>query len=282
MNKEELIKRVSNYINESPENIIQKEYAISQDLVGMRMFGEPLIAFSLAEDPLFEELKAPEAMGPHHLMPAEWLPGAKTVISVFLPFTSEVKKSNRTDAKLPSAPWLHARIEGHKFINNITLYIKELLEKSGDQAVVPLLDKRFWAKAGKVTANYPHTPETDANFISNWSERHVGFICGHGTFGLSRGLITQKGVAGRMGSVITDAHFEPTKRAYTGLYEYCSKCGACIRRCPASAISLEKGKEHPPCSDYLDEMLELYRPRYACGKCQAGVPCESGIPQNKY
>lgn len=279
MNKQDIIQLASGYVEDSPQNLIQKDYAISEDLIGMRMYAQPLVAFGSADDPLFEELKAPEAMGPFHLSPAEWLPGAKTVISVFLPFTDEVKKSNRADAKLPSALWMHARVEGHKLINTLTLYIKELLEASGSRAIVPFLDKRYWTKAGKVTGSYPHAPETDASFISNWSERHAGYVCGQGTFGLSRGLITEKGVAGRMGSVVTDAYFEPGSRPYTDLYEYCSKCGACIRRCPVHAISLEKGKEHPPCSNYLDQMLELYRPRYACGKCQAGVPCESGIPK---
>lgn len=282
MNREELIESAARYVAESPENLIQKEYAISQDLIGMRMYAEPLFAFGSADDPLFEELKTPEAMGPFHLSPTEWLPGAKTVISVFLPFTSEVKQSNHTDAKLPSGPWLHARIEGHKLINNLTLYLKKLLEESGSNAVVPFLDKRYWSKVGKVTAHYPSTPDMEQTYISNWSERHVGYVCGLGTFGLSRGLITAKGVAGRIGSVVTDAYFEPDSRAYADIYEYCSKCGACIRRCPAQAISLEKGKEHAPCSDYLDEMLEIYRPRYACGKCQTGVPCESRVPKKNH
>jgi epoxyqueuosine reductase QueG len=124
---------------------------------------------------------------------------------------------------------------------------------------------------------YPGRPV----FTSNWSERHVAWVSGLGTFGLSRGLITEKGVAGRLGSIVTNLCLEPGSRKYTGLTDYCTFCGACIRKCPAHAISKENGKEHQPCSDYLDRMEEMFSPRYACGKCQAGVPCESRIPVRK-
>ena len=36
---------------------------------------------------------------------------------------------------------------------------------------------------------------------STWSERHVAYVSGLGTFGLSGGLITAKGQAVRLGSV---------------------------------------------------------------------------------
>lgn len=85
-----------------------------------------------------------------------------------------------------------------------------------------------------------------ASYTSNWSERHVAFVCGLGTFGLSKGLITEKGIAGRLGSLIVSEKFAPRTREYTDIYEYCTRCGACIRRCPAGAISLENGKEHLP------------------------------------
>ena len=41
------------------------------------------------------------------------------------------------------------------------------------------------------------------DYASNWSERHVAYVCGLGTFGC-QGLITSKGLAGRFGSIITD------------------------------------------------------------------------------
>ena len=58
-----------------------------------------------------------------------------------------------------------------------------------------------------------------------------------------------------------------------------ASCGTCIARCPVDAISLEKGKEHAPCSALLDQSQIIHAPRYGCGLCQTAVPCESGIPQ---
>jgi epoxyqueuosine reductase QueG len=114
--------------------------------------------------------------------------------------------------------------------------------------------------------------------VSNWSERHVAFVCGLGTFGLSKGLITEKGVAGRFSSIVTDMGLSPSVRPYEGLYDYCIFCGLCARRCPANAISLDTGKAHEPCEAFLNETRALFSPRYGCGKCQSGMPCESRIP----
>ncbi|MBR3245814.1 MAG: 4Fe-4S binding protein [Parasporobacterium sp.] len=113
---------------------------------------------------------------------------------------------------------------------------------------------------------------------SNWSERHAAYASGLGTFCLSRGLISSKGVAGRYASIIVSEYFEPDERTYTGIYDYCIHCGACIRRCPVNAITLEDGKNQRICKEWIDKTSERYAPRYGCGKCQTVVPCESRIP----
>ena len=117
-----------------------------------------------------------------------------------------------------------------------------------------------------------------ASYSSNWSERHVAYAAGLGTFGLSKGLITKKGTAGRCISIITDAVFEPDKRPYTGVYDYCSFCGVCARNCPAEAISKEEGKNHYRCSEFVNTTKAKHSPRYGCGKCQVKVPCENRAP----
>lgn len=280
MNKQEIMQKAEEYIETSEKNMIQKEYAVSGNVIGVRMYEKPLLSFGRALDPLFNEFKKPEAIGAHFISPEEWLPGAKTVISFFLPFTKEIKSSNRAHALYPSSEWLHARIEGQIFINEFLRFLQGILIESGFRAVIPSLDPRYWTKVGlKEIKNHEDPYPGHSVFTSNWSERHVAWLCGLGTFGLSKGLITKKGVAGRLGSVVTDLELEPDSCAYSGLYDHCTFCGACIRKCPAGAISMEKGKEHPTCSDYLDKMEEMFHPRYACGKCQAGVPCESGIPK---
>ena len=48
--------------------------------------------------------------------------------------------------------------------------------------------------------------------------------------------------------------------------------------CPVGAIDPVKGKDHILCSQCLDRSRELFRPRYGCGLCQTGVPCEDRDP----
>ena len=152
--------------------------------------------------------------------------------------------------------------------------VKQLLEDRGIRACVPGLDKRFAVRMHSVGSE--EKPELHAE--SRWSERHAAYVCGLGTFGLSRGLITPKGTAGRFAGIIVDTELAPDERPYTGVYDYCVKCGACAGRCPVGAITVEYGKNNALCSRYLDKMGERYAPRYGCGKCQTGVPCEHRIP----
>jgi len=271
MERQSLIKIAEDFIEHSQDNYIAKEIAISDNVVGMRIFDTPIFAFGSADDEYFALLKQPSVIGEHFLLPKEWLPGAKTVISFFLPFSEEVKNGNKRDMSWPSEEWLHGRVEGQIFLNNLCMKLKSVLINAGYNTVVPSLDERFWSNTG--------SPNRAAKFTSNWSERHAAFICGLGTFGLSKGLITQKGIAGRFGSVITELYLAPDKREYENIYEYCSECGKCAENCPVSAISIENGKDHNICSNFLRKTVEIYKPRYGCGKCQIDVPCESKIPK---
>ena len=273
MNKADFEKVFREYIQSSPENFVKKEIAFRPDLAMMRIFDEPLIGYASAGDPYFTDAKKPGIIGDHFMTPEEWLEGAKTVISVFLPFTAQIREANRQNMAWPADEWLHGRIEGQAFQNSICRFAEELFRKEGYSALAPLIDSRI----GKGTS--PVTDKTDqAFYTSNWSERHAAYAAGLGTFGLSRGLITRKGVAGRYLSIITTALFEPDKRPYTGVYDYCTHCGACARNCPAGAISIEKGKIHYPCSTFLDSTKEKLAPYYGCGKCQVKVPCEDKAP----
>ena len=274
MNKQEVIDIVMSYAKDHEGNFVAPEIALSPELKGMRMYDEPIFAFGSAFDPLFEELKNPEIIGPHLRLPQEWLEGARTVVSLFFPISERIKESNGKDYEWPSCEWLHARIDGHRYIEDVMQYMKDTLAASGHSSVIPSMDKGLSMKNPAVSDN-----REQAYYTSNWSERHAAFICGNGTFGLSKGLITKKGVAGRLASIITDFETEPDKRPYKYAYEYCSMCGACIRHCPVSAISFEKGKIHCLCSDFLNETREKHNPRYGCGKCQVNVPCESAIPR---
>ncbi len=246
---------LADFINSSLLNIVP-------ELDNMLIYEAPVVAVASAKDSLFAVLKNEDVVSPEHMMPEDWLTGAKCVISYFLPFSERVRKSNRATIDLPSTEWLYGRFEGEKFNNAVRTFLVSEIEKLGGHAVAPQIDPRFGVKG----------------FSSRWSERHVAYIAGLGTFNLSKSMITEKGCAGRFGSVVTDLELTFTLRPYTGLYDYCNNCGACIPRCPVDAICNE-GKSHPPCHVFQNEMMEKYKPRYGCGKCQTGVPCEHEIPK---
>jgi len=270
LDRQELIKIAEDFIGHSEDNIISREIAISDNVVGMKIFDTPILAFGAADDEYFKRLKDPTVIGEHFMLPAEWLPKAKTVISFFLPFSEAVRIGNRRDMSWPTEEWLHARIEGQALLFKLCRHLESELQGAGYESLVPSLDKRFWV-------NHDN-PRHEAKFTSNWSERHVAFTCGLGTFGLSKGLITKKGMAGRFGSVITDLYITPDKREYEDIYEYCTMCGKCADNCPVMAITTENGKNHVPCFKFLCETEAKHKPRYGCGKCQVAVPCESRIP----
>ena len=285
MTNEGLAHEIANWVMKSPDNYVSDEDAIFPSLVGLKLYETPIVGFASADDELFTvEFKKNGVIHTEYMAPAEWLPSAKTVISFFLPFTKEVKESNRYRVDEPymsdipqrcSAEWLHARIEGQSFLNSLTNYIQTLLTNEGFESICP-------TTSGKLRIITP--------YISTWSERHAAYAAGLGTFGLSKGLITSKGMAGRFGSVITNAEFCPSIRAYSDPFEYCTMCGACMAKCPVGAIDKSRGcalgKDQSLCGPYVNgSYLPPHGPnqriRYGCGKCQCGVPCESGIPMRR-
>ncbi len=201
------------------------------------------------------------------------LPGARSVVSFFLPFTARVREANGESGPEPAPEWLHGRIEGQDFIDRLSRALVERLREEGADAVSPAVDSRFASCTLRNTAflDEAGTP-FPVTFTSNWSERHVAFVCGLGTFGLSRGLITSLGVAGRFGSVITTLPLAPD----TSFRMSCTGTAPVRRsaaKCPA-APSHWKRARHNSLLKYLDLMKEKHSPRFGCGKCQTGVPCE--------
>ena len=153
------------------------------------------------------------------------------------------------------------------------------LQDLGYQAVVP--DTALL----KIT-QLPNGP------ASNWSEKHIAYAAGLGTFGLCSGLITPRGITIHCASVVTDLALPASPRIYKSHVANCSfyrdgSCRRCIERCPSGAIT-ERGYDKIKCRDYhfreLPEILKRSgREGYvgrdpSCGLCQTKVPCESRIP----
>jgi epoxyqueuosine reductase QueG len=260
---QDIQEKVNDFVLTNPKNIVENPEMISTLPTSsdrMQIWELPLIGVASATDVLWETFKQPDIIGLHHMNPTEWLSGAKSVIVYFLPYTQRIREANRIQG-VTATEWLYGRWEGEMFNVALRQFIVELIEKAGHHARAPLLDERFAV----------------VNLRSNWSERHAAFVAGLGTFSLSRSLITKLGSAGRCGSVIVDFHLEPTQRAYTEVDEYCSHCGACIKRCPPQAID-KAGKDNQICMAYIGREKEIYVPRYGCAKCQTRVPCENKIP----
>ena len=265
-------KIIEEYIKDSGFSYISRNEAFDKAYVGLELFEKPLIGYADVNDPLFDEFCTnPKILNNKFMHPLKWLPKANTVISVFFPFTDEVKKSNIMDLHDPSGQWLQARFEGQKHLNEITRYMLVRLMDEGYDSMAPALDPRY-------KGSFTEKRSKNMDYATNWSERHIAYVAGLGTFGLSGGLITDKGIAGRFLSLITQRKIKPTPRKYTEVLEFCSECGECIKRCPAYAISEQKGKQHVPCEHFLDDIRVTYSPRYGCGKCQVGVPCMSCMP----
>ncbi|MBO4366012.1 MAG: hypothetical protein J5804_06965 [Eggerthellaceae bacterium] len=238
------------------------------------IFDVPLVGVASADDDLFDQLKQPEVMGPHFKHPYEWLPGAKSVVSVFFPFSEQVRKSNR-EGDEASLTWQYAKYFGTKVIAQVCQGLCDELEADGWQALMPSASKGF----GFTMVDSVLDGEPDLQPLVSWSERHAAFACGLGTFGISKGLITQKGMAGRFGSIITDAPITITPREYEDPYEWCSHCNACIRRCPPGAIASEGHKNNKLCREWCLKVSDVNHLGDACGKCQVKVPCEFKRPK---
>lgn len=116
MNKDDIRTLAQSLYETVDGNILTEDMDVIPVYYGLRLFDEPIVGFGSAGDPLFEEYKKPGVIGPWHMSPEEWLPGAKTVISVFFPASAEVRASNVRENVLASKPWQYARIEGQRFI----------------------------------------------------------------------------------------------------------------------------------------------------------------------
>jgi epoxyqueuosine reductase QueG len=262
---EEIIDLISRFVKLDPKNRIPGRK-------GLKLYEEPLVAFADGSDPIYEKLKNESVIGEHHRSPGEWLEGARSVISYFLPFSMEIVESNKTEG-LPSDEWYQARYWGEEFNNVLRAHLVESIEEAGHRAVAPVIEDEF--ETYRVT--------------SNWSERHTAFIAGLGTFCLSYALISEKGCAGRYGSVVTDIELPVSPGAPGGLMDNClgdgnGDCDICIKRCPAGAITRE-GKDHEKCRAFIvEEINSVYGERHGyfaggCGKCQTNTPCARTNPR---
>jgi len=252
------------------------------------MFDEPLVGFADGDDEIFDTYK--EVVGDFHWKPRDLLQHVAkdegyegsleniSVIAWVLPIMKETVKSNTKQEKFPSRHWAMTREMGERHNKLLRHHVADILKKEGLLALAPTL-----------TTHWQFLVDERVGLASNWSERHAAYSAGLGTFSLNDGLITPKGIAHRVGSVIVNMKLEATPRTYENHQSNClfynsGTCGECIKRCPAGALS-ESGHDKMKCGMYVMKCTEEWRKEFdieeeaGCGLCQSGVPCSTMIPK---
>ena len=278
---------VKDYVRTSPLNHLA-------GFDNLPIVDEPVVAFADGDDPIFRDLKT--IVGAFHLTPREimekyvaakrWRFGVGGidkigVISWAVPLTQETRVLERSSPFGGSPRYNHSRWIGIKLYESIEQFVASLLEVLGCNAVAPTGSKFFEIK------------EMPGGWLAaNWSERHVAYASGLGTFGLNGLMITSKGCAVYLGSVVCGRELVPTPRAASPvancLFYTDGSCGRCIERCTASAIGKD-GRSNATCLSNLREVQagkiiemgldkDLIGPAPACGRCSTGLPCEDRIP----
>ncbi len=249
-----------------------------------RFFEEPSVHVASAADPFF--LKFKEIIGAFHWTPNEVLKRvypeaeAKSVIVWVLPVNRSARETNAAEQARPSIEWAAVRSFGEMLNEEMRTQAARLLTQGGHPTITPHLEQQ------KV---YPAPGWDIKNFTSSWSERHVAFVAGAGTFGLSASLITEHGTAMRLGSIVTTLELPPDARSYgDDPFAWCTRCGVCIRRCPAHAVGKEfSDRDKPACANYAVHEINPEREQnygwvdraLGCALCQTAVPCEFRRPK---
>lgn len=273
MKNEDIRCMISKLFNETAENIIH----LPEENCDVPILEEPLVGFAAADDPLFEVYKNdPEAIGEAFMTPEEWLPGAKSVIVMFFPYSEDIRGRLARSETVIHESWKYGYVPGSRLAKAIAAQLKDLLAEQGITAIEPTSTERF----SRVKVPVSMDEEEDVHYMVSWSTRHAGFAAGLGTFGIHRHFITEKGSCGSLATLITDHEFTPTERDYTDIYEYCIHCGQCARNCPAKAIDPNGLRNLKKCSDYGAYLRENCGGG-GCGRCFVGVPCEHRNPSRR-
>lgn len=220
-------------------------------------YREALVAFVPANDVRFGQLV--NLADARHLMPHDLLPGARSVVSFFLPFERSVVEANARHPEQVAREWVVAYNETNALIGRIVACLKEQL---GDLGI--------GAAAEPATGNFD--PVT---LSSHWSHKSVAVVAGLGSFGLHHMVITDAGCAGRFGSLVVDADLPTTATATKQrcLHFYDNSCQTCVSQCPAGALSPKGDLDRQRCWAHIGQVCtELGVPASVCGKCAVG-PC---------
>ncbi|MFX1572193.1 MAG: hypothetical protein ACFFB0_05555 [Promethearchaeota archaeon] len=298
---DELYKQITSFFETSKLNRLHENYG------GGKIFSNPKIGIASGDDPIFQKLK--KVVGPEHLTPLElWLTEGQDklkasdlrVISIVFPYVDKIRKESENVKKrlritLPAEIYSVGRNYANAFKKDTCREIIDFFKKRNCKAVAGMLSDSFnlIVKGG---------------FRSNWSERHIAFAAGLGTFSLHEGLITEVGCNIRLASVVTNAPLKVTPRNSDNPYDNClyyskGTCRKCEEKCPGNAIDKD-GHNKVKCYEYgrkvarkvvarigkilkphirqIDGKLRPSTFPVGCAFCQFGVPCMERNPMANY
>lgn len=234
-------------------------------------WGTPKVGLADAHGPEISRLR--EVASPFHITPEDVLPGARTVVSYFLPFTRSLDRTNLPSGEVPSMEWAVAYEETNRMIRRINKALIDWLAFTGAESRDP-------------DAAYCFDRE---RLVSEWSQRHVAWAAGLGTFGINNMLITPTGCCGRFGSIVTDSALK-TDQPLAGelcIYKKTGQCRACVARCPSKALTLQ-GFDRKKCYELVSRNAKIFTGlgisyeeagndpgigSEVCGKCTTCIPC---------
>lgn len=242
------------------------------DALVSRLWRKPLVGYADVYHPYIRKLK--EIVGSAQEDPLDVLPGARTVLCCFVPFSKEVTRSGSRKERLASPVWAQAYEITNAMLADLQIHVGNLISSFGFHSAVAPSSRIF-------------DPNT---LISGWSHRHFAYAAGLGTFGVNNMLLTRAGCSGRLMTMVTDL---PVKTGEPMNDELCrykkdGSCGVCIKTCPEHALGgdrFAREKCYALCLENASRYTE-FGSSYetpgggkstagseVCGKCITGMPC---------
>ncbi len=229
-------------------------------------YRDPQLGFSSVQNELYKHVK--DYVHENHLHPSEILDRAETAVSFAVPLSERAVEENKYGGT-GSFRWAYEYVETNRLLETIGREITKYLDRKGFKCV-----------------QIKPTGQWNKNLLSTWSHKYAAYVSGLGKFGIHRLLITRKGTAVRMGTVLTEAWIPQTEAPQE---EYCLEkkgvsCRICIERCPVNAFENWDLKGKFKCYENCLRTHERYGEKLkgkadCCGKCISGTPCALGIPK---
>ncbi len=220
----------------------------------------PVVGFADAYDPYIQNLK--NLVTESHKLPQDFMEDPKIVISYFIPFTKELAGTNvGVEENKASGEWGNAYNVTNKMMGELAEYLAAEIVKMGYRAVAPEGVKMYFDI-----------------LKSNWSQRHIAYAAGVGTFGINNLLITKDGCCGRYYSLVADIPVEPEHalEEENCLYKSKGLCKKCVENCFSGALTVD-GFDREKCFKVCEKNSERVGAQ-VCGKCVTNIPCAFVTP----